>query len=76
MLRCSLWLRMIDDCFSVVLWEAWVCLCLFVVLLFWDFAGMDGCIGELELVPKATFVGPEAELCEMDVAITGDDTWE
>ncbi len=76
MIWCSLWFRVVDDLFSLVLWETWVCLCLFLFLMFWDLAGVDGCIGEMEKAHSAAFDGPEAELCEADVVVTGSDTWE
>ena len=53
MLKCSLWFRVVDDCFSVVLWETWVCLCLFVFLMFLDLAGVDVCIGGVERAHNA-----------------------
>ncbi len=53
-----------------------MCLCLFVFLMFLDLAGVDGCIGGVGKAHNASFDGPEAELCETDVAVTGSDTWE
>ncbi len=39
-----------------------------------DFACVEGCIGGVGRAPNDAFVGPWAELCEMDVGITGSDT--
>ena len=62
--------------FPVLLRAASVYLCLLVVPLFCDFAGVDGCIGKFNLVPRAVVVGPEAETCGVVVAVTGNETWE
>jgi hypothetical protein len=44
--------------------------------MFLDLAGVDGCIGGVKKAHNAAFDGPEAELCETDVAVTRSDTWE
>ncbi len=44
--------------------------------MFLDLAGVDVCIGGLERVHNVALDGPEAELCETDVAVIGSDTWE
>lgn len=61
---------MVDDCFPLVPRETWVCLCLFVFLMFLDLTGVNGCIGGVGKAHNAAFDGPEAELCETDVAMT------
>ena len=50
--------------------RTWVCLCLFVFLMFLDLAGVDVSMGRVERAINAAFDGPEAELCEKDVAVT------
>ncbi len=54
MLKCPLWFRMVDGCFSLVLWEVCICSCLFVFVMFLDLevvecclAGVTFCIGAL-----------------------------
>ena len=44
--------------------------------IFFDFAGVNGCIEKLDLVPRAVVVGPEAETYKMALAVTENNTWE
>ncbi len=53
-----------------------MCLCLFVFLMLLDLVGVDVSIGRVRRAHNATFDGPEAELCEVDVVVTENDTWE
>ncbi len=76
MLRCPLWFRMVDGCFSLVLWEGCICSCWYLSMMFLDLTIVDGCHARMRSTLTYVFDGPEDELCEKAVVVTEGDTLE